>query len=161
MPVQRVVRVIATALTLAVVLGTGIAWSNVRSFEDGIFHMSAPSLGKGGDDGAIDILLVGLDSRTDAHGNPLSQQELETLRAGDEEATNTDTIILIRIPNNGKSATAISIPRDSYVAARGWARPRSTVSTVRPGRPSAPAWSRPATRPRTPRPRAPRPVVRR
>jgi len=119
MPVNRVVRVIATVLTLAVVLGTGIAWSNVRSFEDGIFHMSAPSLGKGGDDGAIDILLVGLDSRTDAHGNPLSQQELETLRAGDDESTNTDTIILVRIPNNGKSATAISIPRDSYVAAPG------------------------------------------
>src|SRR6478672_3694129 len=119
MPVQRVVRVIATVLTLAVVVGTGIAWSNVRSFEDGIFHMSAPSLGKGGDDGAIDILLVGLDSRTDAHGNALSPQELATLRAGDEEATNTDTIILIRIPNNGKSATAISIPRDSYVQAPG------------------------------------------
>ena len=78
MPVQRVVRVVATALTLVVVLGTGIAWSNVRSFEDGIFHMSAPSLGKGGDDGAIDILLVGLDSRTDAHGNPLSAEELAT-----------------------------------------------------------------------------------
>src|ERR1700742_5258162 len=119
MPVQRVVRVIAAALTLVVVLGTGIAWSNVRSFEDGIFHMSAPSLGRGGDDGAIDILLVGLDSRTDAHGNPLSQQELATLRAGDDESTNTDTIILVRIPNNGKSATAISIPRDSYVDAPG------------------------------------------
>ncbi|MCV7444560.1 LytR family transcriptional regulator [Mycobacterium paraense] len=119
MPVQRVVRVVATVLTVAVVVGTGMAWGNVRSFEDGIFHMSAPSLGKGGDDGAIDILLVGLDSRTDAHGNPLSQEELATLRAGDEEATNTDTIILIRIPNNGKSATAISIPRDSYVAAPG------------------------------------------
>jgi LCP family protein required for cell wall assembly len=119
MPVQRVVRVLATVLTVAVVVATGIAWSNVRSFEDGIFHMSAPSLGKGGDDGAIDILLVGLDSRTDAHGNALSAEELATLRAGDEEATNTDTIILIRIPNNGKSATAISIPRDSYVAAPG------------------------------------------
>ncbi|WP_372509633.1 LCP family protein [Mycobacterium alsense] len=119
MPVQRVVRVVAAVLTLTVVLGTGLAWSNVRGFEDGIFHMSAPSLGKGGNDGAIDILLVGLDSRTDAHGNPLSQEELETLRAGDEEATNTDTIILIRIPNNGKSATAISIPRDSYVQAPG------------------------------------------
>src|ERR1700733_4777212 len=119
MSVQRVVRVIVTTLTLAIVLGTGIAWSNVRSFEDGIFHMSAASLGKGGDDGAIDILLVGLDSRTDAHGNPLSQQELDSLKAGDEEATNTDTIILIRIPNNGKSATAISIPRDSYVQAPG------------------------------------------
>jgi len=119
MLVQRVVRAIATTLTVAIVLGTGVAWSNVRSFEDGIFHMYAPSLGKGGDDGAIDILLVGLDSRTDAHGNPLSAQELATLRAGDEEATNTDTIILIRIPNNGRSATAISIPRDSYVAAPG------------------------------------------
>ncbi|OBG27153.1 LytR family transcriptional regulator [Mycobacterium sp. E3198] len=119
MPVQRVVRVVATVLTVAVVVGTGMAWGNVRAFEDGIFHMSAPSLGKGGDDGAIDILLVGMDSRTDAHGNPLSQEELATLRAGDEEATNTDTIILIRIPNNGKSATAISIPRDSYVAAPG------------------------------------------
>src|ERR1700743_3827545 len=119
MLVQRVVRVVAAALTLAIVLGTGIAWNNVRSFEDGIFHMFAPSLGKGGDDGAIDILLVGLDSRTDAHGNPLSAEELEALKAGDEEAANTSTIILIRIPNNGKSATAISIPRDSYVQAPG------------------------------------------
>jgi cell wall biosynthesis protein len=119
MPVQRVVRVVATVLTVAVVFGTGIAWSNVRAFEDGIFHMSSPTLGRGGDDGAIDILLVGLDSRTDAHGNPLSAEELATLRAGDDESTNTDTIILVRIPNNGKSATAISIPRDSYVAASG------------------------------------------
>ena len=120
MLVQRVVRAVATTLALAIVLGTGVAWSNVRSFEDGIFHMWAPSLGQGGDDGAIDILLVGLDSRTDAHGNPLSAQELATLRATDDEpATNTDTIILIRIPNNGKSATAISIPRDSYVQAAG------------------------------------------
>lgn len=117
MPVHRAVRVISTALAGVIVLGTGVAWSNVRSFEGGIFHMSAPSLGRGGNDGAIDILLVGLDSRTDAHGNPLSEQELTALHAGDEEATNTDTIILVRIPNNGKSATAISIPRDAYVAA--------------------------------------------
>lgn len=119
MPAHRVVRVIATVAAVAVVLGTGVAWNNVRSFEDGIFHMFAPSLGQGGDDGAIDILLVGMDSRTDAHGNPLSAKELATLRAGDDVATNTDTIILVRIPNNGKSATAISIPRDSYVAAPG------------------------------------------
>jgi LCP family protein required for cell wall assembly len=119
MPGQRVVRVIATVAALAVVLGTGVAWSKVRSFEDGIYHMFAPSLGRGGDDGAIDILLVGMDSRTDAHGNPLSAQELATLRAGDDVATNTDTIILVRVPNNGKSATAISIPRDSYVQAPG------------------------------------------
>lgn len=116
---SRLTRVIAVAAALAVVVGTGVAWGKIRSFESGINHISSMALGEGGEDGAIDILLVGLDSRTDAHGNPLSEEELATLRAGDDESTNTDTIILIRIPNNGKSATAISIPRDSYVQTPG------------------------------------------
>ncbi|MDP9851873.1 LCP family protein [Corynebacterium lowii] len=67
-------------------------------------------------DGATDILLVGSDSRTDAQGKPLSRAELDALRAGDEEgAYNTDTIMLIRVPNDGTSATAVSIPRDTYI----------------------------------------------
>ena len=115
----RLTRVIAVAVALAIVVGTGVAWGKIRSFESGINHFSSLALGEGGDDGAIDVLLVGLDSRTDAHGNPLSEEELATLRAGDDVSTNTDTIILVRIPNNGKSATAISIPRDSYVEAPG------------------------------------------
>ena len=115
----RMLRVIAVSTALAIVVGTGVAWGKIRSFESGINHISPIALGEGGEDGAIDVLLVGMDSRTDAHGNPLSEEELATLRAGDDEATNTDTIILIRIPNNGKSATAISIPRDSYVEAPG------------------------------------------
>jgi LCP family protein required for cell wall assembly len=115
----RTIRVIAVSVALAIVVGTGVAWGKIRSFESGINHISSMSLGGGGEDGAIDILLVGVDSRTDAHGNPLSEEELATLRAGDDEATNTDTIILVRIPNNGESATAISIPRDSYVEAPG------------------------------------------
>ncbi|MBU9764024.1 LytR family transcriptional regulator [Mycobacterium sp. TNTM28] len=115
-------RSVAVAAASAVVLGTGVAWTQIRSFESGINHISSSALGEGGEDGAIDILLVGMDSRTDAHGNPLSAEELETLRAGDEVSTNTDTIILIRIPNNGRSATAISIPRDSYVEAPGWGK---------------------------------------
>jgi LCP family protein required for cell wall assembly len=115
----RLNRVIAVAVALAIVVGTGVAWGKIRSFESGINHFSSVVLGEGGEDGAIDVLLVGLDSRTDAHGNPLSEEELATLRAGDDVSTNTDTIILVRIPNNGKSATAISIPRDSYVQAPG------------------------------------------
>src|SRR5689334_23621320 len=111
----RLTRVIAVTVALAIVVGTGVAWGKIRSFESGINHFSSVALGEGGADGAIDILLVGLDSRTDAHGNPLSAEELATLRVGDDVATNTDTIILVRIPNNGKSATAISIPRDTYV----------------------------------------------
>lgn len=115
----RVLRVVATVIAVTIVVVTGVAWSTIRSFESGINHISTAALGGGGDDGAIDILLVGVDSRTDAHGNPLTQEELSTLRVGDDESTNTDTIILVRIPNNGKSATAISIPRDSYVAVPG------------------------------------------
>ncbi|MCV7227157.1 LCP family protein [Mycolicibacterium komossense] len=115
----RVLRIVATVVALSIVLVTGVAWSKIRSFEQGINHISAAALGGGGDDGAIDILLVGLDSRTDAHGNPLSADELAALHAGDDVSTNTDTIILVRIPNNGQSATAISIPRDSYVEAPG------------------------------------------
>ena len=115
----RLTRVIAVSVALAIVVGTGVAWGKIRSFESGINHISPIALGEGGEDGAIDILLVGMDSRTDAHGNPLSEEELATLRAGDDVSTNTDTIILVRIPNNGKSATAISIPRDSYVEAPG------------------------------------------
>src|ERR1700712_2043671 len=115
----RVLRIIATVVAVAIVLVTGVAGSKIRSFEQGINHISAAALGGGGDDGAIDILLVGMDSRTDAHGNPLSAEELATLHAGDDVSTNTDTIILVRIPNNGQSATAISIPRDSYVEAPG------------------------------------------
>lgn len=115
----RLIRIIAVFVASVVVVGTGVAWGKIRSFESGINHITAEALGGGGEDGAIDILLVGMDSRTDAHGNPLSAEELATLRAGDDVSTNTDTIILVRIPNNGKSATAISIPRDSYVEASG------------------------------------------
>lgn len=102
-------------IAVAIVLGTGVAWAKIRSFEGGIHHISTAALGGDGDDGAIDILLVGSDSRTDAHGNPLTPEELAVLHAGNDVATNTDTIILVRIPNNGRSATAISIPRDTYV----------------------------------------------
>ncbi|MGD9516640.1 LCP family protein [Mycolicibacterium sp.] len=119
MPAAHLVRAISVAMAVVVVLGTGIAWGKIRSFESGINHISPVALGEGGEDGAIDILLVGSDSRTDAHGNPLSDEERAMLRAGDEVSTNTDTIILIRIPNNGQSATAISIPRDSYVESPG------------------------------------------
>ena len=115
----RLSRIVAVVVAAVIVIGTGVAWGKIRSFENGINHVSSASLGGGGEDGAIDILLVGLDSRTDAHGNPLSADELATLRAGDDVSTNTDTIILVRIPNNGQSATAISIPRDSYVEAPG------------------------------------------
>ena len=89
----RTLRVIAVSMALAIVVGTGVAWGKIRSFESGINHISPISLCGGGEDGAIDILLVGVDSRTDAHGNPLSQEELATLRAAEGTHGNADAVL--------------------------------------------------------------------
>nr|WP_246257329.1 LCP family protein [Amycolatopsis anabasis] len=71
-------------------------------------------------DGAVDILLVGQDSRTDEQGNPLPREVLDMLHAGDSDGERqTDTMILVHIPQNGKRAVAISFPRDSWVELAG------------------------------------------
>ncbi|MEU1984871.1 LCP family protein [Nocardia sp. NPDC019395] len=108
------VRVFVASVALIVLVGTGFAWRGVDSLVSNIERISDLGLG-GHRDGAVDILLVGVDSRTDAKGNPLSDAERAMLHAGDEIGTNTDTIVLVRVPNDGSSATAISIPRDAYV----------------------------------------------
>ncbi|WP_280456547.1 LCP family protein [Nocardia carnea] len=107
-------RVFVASVALIVLVSTGFAWRGVDSLVSNIERIS--DLGLGGQrDGAVDILLVGVDSRTDAKGNPLTDAERAMLHAGDEIGTNTDTIVLVRVPNDGSSATAISIPRDAYV----------------------------------------------
>nr|WP_297616830.1 LCP family protein [Nocardia sp.] len=107
-------RAFAAAAAVLVLVVTGLGWHSVDQLVSSIERISDLGLG-GGSDGAVDILMVGIDARTDAHGNPLSDDERAMLHAGDEVGLNTDTIVLIRVPNNGQSATAISIPRDSYV----------------------------------------------
>jgi LCP family protein required for cell wall assembly len=108
------VRVLVASVALIVLVATGFAWRGVDSLVSNIERISDLGLG-GQKDGAVDILLVGVDSRTDAKGDPLSDAERAMLHAGDEIGTNTDTIVLVRVPNDGRSATAISIPRDAYV----------------------------------------------
>lgn len=116
-PLSRV-QIGVAILAVLVLVVTGFAWRSVDSLRSSLATIGGLGLG-GTKDGAVDILLVGTDSRTDAHGNPLSQAELDTLRAGEEIASNTDTIILVRVPDDGSSATAISIPRDAYVEVPG------------------------------------------
>nr|WP_240519329.1 LCP family protein [Amycolatopsis antarctica] len=98
---------------------TGYAWAAMKGLVDGLTTSDVIGEEGGGDkpaDGARDILLVGLDSRTDAQGNPLPKEVLEQLRASAaDEPLNTDTILLLRVPNDGSKAVTFSIPRDSYV----------------------------------------------
>ncbi|PWD94781.1 LytR family transcriptional regulator, partial [Dietzia maris] len=112
---SRIGRVLAALVSAVCLLVTGVGWTLVSGLSSDLSSAGGLDVGDGGLDGAVDILLVGTDNRTDAQGNPLSQEELATIRTGEEDGENTDTILLIRIPEDGSSATAISIPRDVYV----------------------------------------------
>ncbi|OXM71802.1 MULTISPECIES: LCP family protein [Amycolatopsis] len=119
-----------TAVGLASLLvlgGTGYAWTQLSRLDTGLAtaDVIAPSaqVPSGRASLSVDqnILLVGLDSRTDVRGNPLPQDVLDQLHAGDaaDGGDTTDTMIVVHIPAGGGSATAISIPRDSYVQIAG------------------------------------------
>ncbi|MGH3797566.1 MAG: LCP family protein [Pseudonocardiaceae bacterium] len=107
---SKLILAVVSALVLCL---TGYGWSTFQSLQQGL--STANVIGFSAPDGATDILLVGSDSRTDAQGNPLSKDVLARLRAGANEGELTDTMILVRIPNNGSRAVAISLPRDLYV----------------------------------------------
>jgi LCP family protein required for cell wall assembly len=121
---RRALRAVQAAVAVASVLVlavTGYGWAAYRQLGAKLVtsDVLAPTAAR---DGATDILLVGLDSRTDADGNPLPQQVLDALHAGPDEGTrNTDTVILVRLPDDPtEPTTAVSIPRDSYVQIPGY-----------------------------------------
>jgi len=109
-------RVALLLVSLLVFGTTGFAWSTYKDWGEGFTRDDV--IGRQEElptDGATDILLVGSDSRTDAQGNPLPENVLRELRAGADEGDLTDTLILLRVPNDGTRAIGISFPRDSYV----------------------------------------------
>jgi LCP family protein required for cell wall assembly len=106
------------ALVSALVLGlTWYGWATVDKLTSGITRFNLIDPTAKNDTGPQNILLVGIDTRTDAQGNPLSADILNQLHAGDatDGGDATDTMIVIHIPAGGAGAVAFSIPRDSYV----------------------------------------------
>ena len=107
---------VAAALVLAI---SGFSYFVVKDVGDiGGSHaiVSGPSIG------AQNILLMGLESRTDWNGNILPDNVLKALHACDRQEIEdgcggnaTNTLILIHIPAGGKKAVGFSIPRDDWV----------------------------------------------
>jgi len=107
---------VAAALVLAI---SGFSYFVVRDVSDiGGSHaiVSGPSIG------AQNILLMGLESRTDWDGNILPSAVLNALHAGSAQGVAngvggnaTNTLILIHIPAGGKKAVGFSIPRDDWI----------------------------------------------
>jgi LCP family protein required for cell wall assembly len=65
--------------------------------------------------GAMNILLMGLESRTNYQGQELPSDLLTAMHAGATGGQDTDTLILIHIFAGGQKAVGFSIPRDDLV----------------------------------------------
>jgi len=84
---------------------------------------SSNAISGGPQTGAMNILLMGLESRTDYQGNTLSSALLTAMHAGSVYGVNnegvggqdTNTLILIHIFAGGQRAVGFSIPRDDWV----------------------------------------------
>ena len=119
-------RVVAIAMALFLILGFigGGLYLYAQGAIRSIPRSSAlTGVAHGSSDGATNILLLGLDSRRDNNGNDLPRALLDTMHVGSSSSIggyNTNTIILIHVPANGRQAIAISIPRDDYVAVPGY-----------------------------------------
>jgi LCP family protein required for cell wall assembly len=107
---------VTAALVLAI---SGFSYFVVKDVSSiGASHaiVSGPSVGE------QNILLMGLESRTDWNGNILPNDVLEALHACNAQeiadgcgGNDTNTLILIHIPAGGKKAVGFSIPRDDWV----------------------------------------------
>jgi len=112
-------RVLAAVVAVAVLATSGRGWYLFQLAEASVNRTDAiPTDGNdegGGAGAAMNMLLVGNDSRAD-----LSEAQLSELMAGSDSGTNTDTMILVHIPADGSKASFVSFPRDSYVQIPGY-----------------------------------------
>src|SRR5215472_2411602 len=65
--------------------------------------------------GAMNILLMGLESRTYWSGKPLPRSLVDVMHAGSNGGNATNTLILLHIFAGGQKAVGFSIPRDDWV----------------------------------------------
>ncbi|TAM81253.1 MAG: LytR family transcriptional regulator [Jatrophihabitans sp.] len=125
--VRVAVRATAAAVSLALLMGSAWVWDTYRGLDSGLRRSSALDvLGSNAarsSHGDMNLLLIGLDSRRNMDGTPLTAAQLAPLNAGDGSdlgGYNTNTLLLIHIPGDGSRATAVSIPRDDYVQVPGY-----------------------------------------
>ena len=107
---------VAASLVLAISGFSYFVVKDVSSIGGSHAIVSGPSIG------AQNILLMGLESRTDWNGNILPDDVLKALHACNRQEIQdgcggnaTNTLILIHIPAGGQKAVGFSIPRDDWV----------------------------------------------
>jgi LCP family protein required for cell wall assembly len=115
-------RNIAVALSIAIVVTSGALNFFSKAASNAIPRSKALQGAPQSKNGDTNILLIGLDSRRDNEGNPIPKELTKLLRVGPASigGYNTNTLILIHVPADGKKAVAVSIPRDNYVNVPGY-----------------------------------------
>ncbi|MEU6151391.1 LCP family protein [Actinosynnema sp. NPDC047251] len=110
-------RGVVAAAAAVVLVAAGITWIVVSNLDGDVRQAGVLDVPNSPDatDGATDILLVGSDSRTDTNGTPLSDDVLRQLRTEQSPGSNTDTVLLVRVPDDGRRTVVVSIPRDVRV----------------------------------------------
>ena len=109
----RVVTALASAALLA---GSGWGWYLGQVADASMNRTDAiPDSGNEGIGDAMNLLLVGSDSRASA-----SEEELAQLNTEANDGVNTDTMILVHVPADGSEASFVSFPRDSFVEIPGY-----------------------------------------
>lgn len=119
-----IVRILAAAMSLFIVVYIGYLWQTVRGLNNNVQRVQVvlggksinPKTGKvttryDVDGKAQNILIVGNDDRS-----TLTLKQARELKVGlDGGSLNTDTMMIVHVPADGSAATLISLPRDSYV----------------------------------------------
>src|SRR6185312_10124548 len=107
-------KTLAALTSLVLVAAIGFAWHAYRSASAGITKSEALADEPASTGSDQNILIMGLDSRRDQHGQPLAPDIYDALHAGDEDSADgdSDALIVVHLPAGGGPATAVSIPRD-------------------------------------------------
>ena len=113
---MRISAIMAGVLVLAVVSGSLVAYAKYRTVYDSIGRVDVSSDLHGAkqppvDPNAINILLIGSDSRSGANGKIGGTDGIDGQRS--------DTVMVLHIAPAGHSAVVLSFPRDSVVPVLG------------------------------------------
>jgi LCP family protein required for cell wall assembly len=111
---------VACVVAVVVLVVSGVSYK-VVSLSEGFGN--GVTINNGASVGAMNILVMGLESRTDYEGNILSAGLLAAMHAGSVYGVEnqgvggqaTNTLILLHIFAGGQKAVGYSIPRDDYV----------------------------------------------
>ncbi|WP_427017328.1 LCP family protein [Pseudarthrobacter sp. P1] len=116
---RRIVFSSIAAVAAVVLAGIGILAVTALNFTNNVQRSNALAANHAVPKLTLDtnILVMGLDTRVDEQGRPLSADLYDALNAGDESTGgyNANVLMLLHIPADGSKATALSIPRDDYV----------------------------------------------